>query len=167
MELRTIGSLCIEVPGNPVVDGQVVRTAFCNGTEAQRWDVLPGGVFRHGGACLTAVGTGGPLQLKTCSASAAQRFFYRSGGSIHFEDVCFDIEAGLPEPERTLQLYPCKPDDAAWRANQTFFLRGPLRSQGRCLEMPVDLRSQPAKLAPCNGGPLQVWDVHLTRTALQ
>ena len=145
-ELRAMGNLCVEMSGTPLK----MKVAACNGTAAQRWEVLhPTSSIRRdqirwvGGTnkCLTAQTSNGavgePLTVATCSATdTKQRFAYPAQGVIWYANninLCLNVAGTDPVPGQLIGLWDgCS--NIPRLQNEQFMLHGKVRSLSACMQ---------------------------------
>ena len=146
-ELRAMGNLCVEMSGSPTLQ---MKTAACNSTAAQRWEVLhPTSSIRRdqirwvGGTnkCLTAQTTNGAigeqLGVATCNASdTKQRFGYPGQGVIWYgnnTNLCLNVAGLDPSPGKVISLWNgCSASPRL--QNEQFMLHGKIRSLSACTQ---------------------------------
>lgn len=175
--IKTIGDLCIDVPGPNYQVGQTLQQYACNSGTNQAWDVLrptPSTfTFRSAGANLciaapTGAVSGSLLTLQPCSgADSKQRFTPVATGELKYGSLCWDMQWGDVTSGRLLQVYNCStpanPTQNYGKANQLFYLRGALKNGlGTYLSSVVNAPAHGDAVVVLNGGtqPMMIWDYY-------
>jgi hypothetical protein len=113
-------AMCMDVFGGLTANGTGVRTWQCNGTAAQRWNVIESGsTIRNQGKCLHArnggTANGTPLELWTCNGTGAEVFIpdagFPNGMSSTFynpqSNKCVDVPGNAYPESVNLVLWDC------------------------------------------------------------
>jgi hypothetical protein len=142
-QIKTIGDLCIDVPGPNYQVGQTLQQYACNGGNNQKWNVLrvDSATVRfqsvgNTNLCIaspTGAVSGSLLTLQTCnSGDTKQRFSLTAAGEIKSGGYCWDMQWGDVSNGRLLQLFSCKtptdPTQNYGKANELFYFQGPVKS---------------------------------------
>ncbi len=168
VQIHGIGNKCLDVPGAKFFTGQTVQIYDCHPGPNQKWTVEPNGRIRAGtsGLCLdvpdgTAM-SGKLLQLFPCHDGPAQKFSFGANGEIRFGSLCLDSQDAVPANGMKVQLFSCKYPSSSGKRNQQWYLSGPVRSRGQCLDIRgwTASGSATAQVFPCHGGANQVWDYY-------
>jgi hypothetical protein len=170
-ELRGIGNLCVEiVAGHPKVQ-------TCNGSSAQRWDLLHKTSTLRGdqiafigspGKCLTSAtingAVGEQLSVATCSSTdTRQRFSYPGNGIIALSNntnLCLNVSGGEPRPGRDVGLWDGCGSSLQW---EQFSIHGRLRTLNHCVQLMGSSVGDILSAQPCdaNNNTTQLWDYYL------
>jgi hypothetical protein len=112
---------CVDMPS--LVDETVLRMATCNGSDTQRFQLLPTGELKlraHPDKCVDATGggEGANVVINTCDGSAAQRW-QLTGDQIHgVHDRCLDIFGYNRADGAQLKVFHCHGDiNQQWATN--------------------------------------------------
>jgi hypothetical protein len=140
-QIKTIGDLCIDVPGPNYQVGQTLQQYTCNNGNNQKWYVLfidsSTVQFQSVGntnlciASPTGAVSGSLLTLQSCNwGDTKQRFNLTAAGEIKSGGYCWDMQWGDVTNGRLLQLFTCKtptdPTQNYGKANELFYFRGPV-----------------------------------------
>ncbi|GAB2956408.1 hypothetical protein GCM10027280_51250 [Micromonospora polyrhachis] len=110
------------------------------------------------GKCLTGGGSGVPLTLQTCNASAYQRWELRRDGTIRAGGLCMDLPYSATDDLTQVQMFEC--NGKPW---QQFHLNDTDDLVSRYAKKCLDAFKQrtangtPIVLWPCLGQPNQSW----------
>ncbi len=116
-EIRVAGrNLCLDIPSNNQVDGNVLQVWNCNGTGAQNWTRNNSGEIRIGSKCVdvaySGTANGTDVWLWNCNGSNAQQWEYNTATKTlrnPNSGKCLDIRDGFTNPSsgQKLQIWDC------------------------------------------------------------
>ncbi len=112
---------CVDMPS--LVDQTVLRMATCNGSDTQRFQLLPTGELKlraHPDKCVDATtgGEGADVVIKTCDGSAAQRWQVVGDQIRGVNDRCLDIFGYNRADGAQLKVFHCHGDiNQQWATN--------------------------------------------------
>jgi lysophospholipase L1-like esterase len=106
---------CVDVAGAATASGTPVQLYTCNGTDAQKWTLVPGagGAIRALGGCLDVSNSGTAnatkVQLWSCNGTVAQRWVAGANGSLVNPNSgrCLDDPNSSTADRTQLQIWDC------------------------------------------------------------
>jgi hypothetical protein len=158
--------LCIDMPWGDFSDHMRAQLARCHWDPPQAWTLSPTGTISHQdagegppGHCLDVyggfVGDGVSVQTYGCHGGDGQEFSFQDG-SLQYKGECFGAFADDPSREHSpLETQSCRASDDPERNKQQFYVEGPIRALGACLDW--DDASSELRLKPCDGSERQRW----------
>jgi len=165
MRLRAMGNMCVAATDTSA--GSLLELRKCGAVSSalENWD-LYGSSFRLSGTNLCATlpsetpTLGMRPSLQPCSLGSSTQTFTLAGGEVRMSDMCFNVFTGTTTEGNGIGMW----DGCGWgNYNEAFYLTGPIRSMGQCMDMFGGVAVTGAQIGvyPCqSGAPNEEWDYH-------